>query len=86
MLPGGTRPAAASSVVTLSSTIWKVSFAVLPMTALSFSGSLSPGASITIRVAPLRVMEGSRVPSWSIRLRMISMDCSTAWLTATASA
>ncbi len=83
---GGTRPAAMSSAATWVSTIWKVSLAVLPITAFSFSGSLSPGASTTIRCAPCWVMIGSLVPSASIRLRMISMERVTASLAAASAA
>ena len=75
---GGMWPAAMSAGWTWSSTIWKVSLAVLPITAFSRSGSLSPGASTTMRLVPWRMMVGSRVPSWSIRRRIISIDCSTA--------
>ena len=75
---GGTWPDTASLGGTLSSTAWKVSFAVLPMTAFSFSGSLSPGASTTMRSTPCRSMTGSLVPSWSMRRRTISMSWSTA--------
>ena len=60
------------------STIWKVSCAVWPMTSSSLRGSLSPGAWTTIRSAPWRVMEGSRVPRLSIRRRTTSIDWSTA--------
>ena len=49
---GGIWPLAASCGVTESSTIWKVSLAVWPMTALRRSGSHSPGASTTIRSVP----------------------------------
>ena len=76
--PGGTRPAATSCGDTVSSTIWKVSLAVLPMMFFSFSGSLSPGAWTTMRSTPWRWIAGSLVPSASIRRRMISIDCSTA--------
>ena len=44
---------------TLSSTIWKVSLAVWPITDFSCCGSLSPGASTTMRSAPWRTMFGS---------------------------
>ena len=73
---GGGRPGVRGGAA--SSTIWKLSLAVLPMMARSLSGSLSPGASTTIRAAPWRMMVGSRVPSWSTRRRITSMDWSTA--------
>ncbi len=72
------RPAAMSSGVTVSSTIWNVSLAVWPMTFFSFSGSLSPGASMTMRSAPWRLINASLVPMASTRRRMISMFWSTA--------
>ena len=76
--PGGIRPAAMSSDVTVSSTIWKVSLAVWPMTFCSRCGSLSPAAWMTMRSLPWRAMSGSLVPIWSMRRRMTSMFCSTA--------
>ncbi len=78
MSPGGMRPAAMSSAVTVSSTIWKVSLAVWPMTLLSFSGSLSPGASMTMRSWPWRAIDASLVPMASMRRLMISRFWSTA--------
>ena len=76
-VPGGAAPPT-TELSGRSLTIWKVSLAVRPITAFSFSGSLSPGASTTMRSVPCLRMEGSRVPSASIRRRMISMVRSTA--------
>ena len=75
---GGTAPASASCSEFSTSTIWKVSCAVWPMTRSSWVGSLSPGAWTTMRSAPWRVIEGSRVPRLSMRRRTTSIDCSTA--------
>ena len=69
---------AASAGLVVSSSSWKVSLAVWPITCFSRSGSLSPGASTTIRSRPWRMMVGSRVPSWSMRRFTTSMDCCTA--------
>ena len=56
--PGGTLPRRASSSDAVVSTSWNVILAVLPMSALTCSGSSMPGSSTRMRSAPTRWMVG----------------------------
>ena len=57
---------------------WKVSCAVLPMTAAASSGSCTPGSSTMIRRSPDLASVGSATPSASTRLRSTSRARSVA--------
>ena len=61
---------------TVSSTMRKLILAVVPMISGS---SFSPGSWIRMRASPCRWIEGSLVPSGSMRRRRISIACSTTW-------
>ncbi len=54
---------------------WKVSCAVVPISAFSSEAEPMPGTWIRMRSAPSRWIVGSRVPTSSTRRRMISSDC-----------
>ncbi len=67
---------------TWSSTSWKVSWAVLPITFAASRGSCTPGSSTMIRFSPWRVTLGSLTPRASIRRRSTSSALSVVSLSA----
>jgi len=78
MLPSGTDPFRASSMLCSSSTSLNSSSAVLPMRFFARAASLMPGSWTMIRSSPCGMISGSVMPNWSTRLRMVSRLCSTA--------
>ena len=69
----------ASSADMLPCTSWKLSRAVLPISALSCIVSWMPGNCTSTRSRPWRTTEASAVPSWSTRRRTVSIEAVTAF-------
>ena len=85
--PAAAGRARASSADAFGSTSWKRHLRGLAdQTALTCSGSSTPGSWTRMRSSPSRWIVGSLVPVSSMRRRTISIDCSTAELRARSSA